>query len=54
MLELEPLVYPIGESGQLLIFSTDVLKLFLDFQQKRCWMREAGGHIVCIILCKWC
>jgi integrative and conjugative element protein (TIGR02256 family) len=45
MLELTPLVYPIGESGQVLIFSSDVLKLFSDFQQKRCWMREAGGQL---------
>lgn len=45
MLELAPLAYPIGESGQLLIFSTDVLKLFLDFQQNRCWMTEAGGQL---------
>jgi|688.fasta_scaffold1119721_1 integrative and conjugative element protein (TIGR02256 family) len=45
MLEVTPLSYPIGESGQLLMLSSDVLRLFSKFQQKRCWMREAGGQL---------
>ncbi len=45
MLKVAPLVYPIGDSGQLLILSSNVLRLFSEFQQKRCWMREAGGQL---------
>jgi integrative and conjugative element protein (TIGR02256 family) len=39
------IVYPIGGSGQRLIFSQKVVNHFTAYQQKRCWQREAGGQL---------
>lgn len=39
------IVYPIGGSGQRLIFSQKVIDHFTAYQQKRCWQREAGGQL---------
>lgn len=37
------LVYPIGSSGQALIFRRPVLEHFEKYKQRRFWQREAGG-----------
>lgn len=41
----EMLTYTIGESGQLLHVTDDVLHHFLSFQQKRFFSKEAGGQL---------
>ncbi len=37
--------YPLGESGQILVFSDDVLEHFKAHRQVRAWHREAGGQL---------
>ena len=39
------IAYPIGTSGQALIFSVEVVGWFTRHQQLRCWQREAGGQL---------
>ena len=39
------IVYPIGSSGQGLIFSAEVVGWFKRHQQLRWWQREAGGQL---------
>jgi integrative and conjugative element protein (TIGR02256 family) len=39
------IVFPIGASGQRLVFSSSVLKRFAKHRQLRWWHREAGGQL---------
>ena len=39
------IAYPIGTSGQALIFSAEVVGCFKRHQQLRWWQREAGGQL---------
>jgi integrative and conjugative element protein (TIGR02256 family) len=39
------MIYPIGESGQRIVFSEDVLAHFDTHRQTRWWHREAGGQL---------
>lgn len=42
---MEPLVFPIGESGQHIIFDVRVLEHFASHRQLHWWQPEAGGHL---------
>lgn len=37
--------YPIGHSGQTLVFTDPVLAVFAKYRQRRRWQREAGGQL---------
>lgn len=39
------MIYPIGESGQRIVFSENVLAHFDKHRQTRWWHREAGGQL---------
>jgi integrative and conjugative element protein (TIGR02256 family) len=39
------IIYPIGTSGQTLVFGTEVIARFKRYQQLRWWRREAGGQL---------
>lgn len=39
------IAYPIGTSGQTLIFTPPVLDRFAEYRQVRWWQREAGGQL---------
>ena len=39
------IVFPIGASGQRLIFSASILERFDRYRQRRWWQREAGGQL---------
>ncbi|WP_426434063.1 Mov34/MPN/PAD-1 family protein [Bradyrhizobium genosp. P] len=39
------IVYPIGRSGQALIFTNPVVETFSKHRQLRFWQREAGGQL---------
>jgi integrative and conjugative element protein (TIGR02256 family) len=39
------ITYPIGQSGQVLVFTDEVLALFARYRQRRWWQREAGGQL---------
>ena len=39
------IAYPLGESGQILVFSDVVLEHFKTHRQIRAWHREAGGQL---------
>ena len=43
------LSYPIGQSGQLLCFTSDVLSHFRKHRQTRFFHREAGGQLFAIL-----
>ena len=45
MCEISPIVYPIGNSGQSIVFCNEAVAVFTEFQQKRFWMPEAGGQL---------
>lgn len=39
------MIYPIGESGQRIVFTDEVLGHFEKYRQMRWWQREAGGQL---------
>jgi integrative and conjugative element protein (TIGR02256 family) len=39
------IVYPVGHSGQTLVFTAEVLATFAEYRQRRWWQREAGGQL---------
>ncbi|RWJ00050.1 Mov34/MPN/PAD-1 family protein [Mesorhizobium sp.] len=39
------IAYPIGTSGQTLVFTQPVLDRFSSYRQRRSWQREAGGQL---------
>lgn len=39
------MIYPIGHSGQRIVFSSGVLAYFEKHRQTRWWQREAGGQL---------
>jgi len=39
------IIYPIGNSGQRLVFLTPVIEHFERYRQRRWWHREAGGQL---------
>jgi integrative and conjugative element protein (TIGR02256 family) len=39
------IVYPVGSSSQVIVFTDRVLEHFERYQQRRCWHREAGGQL---------
>lgn len=39
------ITYPIGSSGQSLVFTPEVLAVFARYRQRRWWQREAGGQL---------
>lgn len=39
------IVYPIGCSGQTLVFTAAIVETFLKYRQLRFWQRESGGQL---------
>jgi integrative and conjugative element protein (TIGR02256 family) len=39
------IVYPIGQSGQSLVFTKGALAVFAKYRQRHWWQREAGGQL---------
>lgn len=44
------ITYPIGTSGEVLLFSDEVLRRFNRHRQNRFWKREAGGQLFAKII----
>lgn len=47
------IAFPIGTSGQKLLFAEDVLARFERYQQVRWWQREAGGQLFARVEGSW-
>ncbi|QDS91408.1 hypothetical protein FF011L_01380 [Roseimaritima multifibrata] len=41
----QPIRYAIANSDQCIVVETQVLEVFDDYRQDRCWKREAGGQL---------